>query len=124
MKDFSQYNSAEEFIQDMVLEGLIPRNRKIHKAYPSVKPAFSAYYVDKLKKRILERITEAGGIHEDGSLKDGRRLSLTRICRARPRRQLSSGVQSSSRAAGRRAQDQRREAVVPEKQTVHLLSPV
>ncbi|MGA7854005.1 MAG: hypothetical protein WCA15_11825 [Candidatus Acidiferrales bacterium] len=82
MKDFSQYNSVEEVIQDMVLEGLIPRNRKIHKAYPSVKPAFSAYYVDKLKKRILERIAEAGGIHEDGSLKDGRWLSLTRICQA------------------------------------------
>lgn len=79
MKEFYRYNSVEEVIQDMVTEGLIPRNRKIHKAYPSVKPAFSIYYVDKLKKKIIERITEASGSREDGKLKDGRQLSLTRL---------------------------------------------
>lgn len=80
MKEFLQYSSIEEVIQDMVIDGLIPRNRKIHKAYPFVKPAFSIYYVDKLKKKILDRITEASGSREDGKLKDGRQLSLTRLC--------------------------------------------
>ena len=60
MKDFSQYASAEEFVQDLVLDGIVPRNRKIRAAYPSVKPKFHRLYVDKLKTKILVVITEAG----------------------------------------------------------------
>jgi hypothetical protein len=81
MKDFSQYASAEEFVQDMVTEGLVPRNRKIRAAYPSVKPPFSRYYVDKLKDKILAAISKASGIRLDGKTKDGRMLSLSNVSR-------------------------------------------
>ncbi len=82
MRDFSQYSSAEEFVQDLVTEGVVPRNKNIQKLFPAVKPRFSRYYVDKLKIKILEVVKAGSGINEDGTTKDHRLLSRTNLGRA------------------------------------------
>lgn len=55
MKEFSQYTSAEEFLRDLITEGIFPRNKKVQAAFPNlavVRPAT----VERLKVAIVDAI--------------------------------------------------------------------
>ncbi len=56
MKDITQYSSVEEVVQDLILDELIPRSRKIKIAFPGVRPKTRDYHVRRMKVGILEEL--------------------------------------------------------------------
>lgn len=56
MKDFSEYKSAEEFVQDLVAEGVFRRTKKSQDMFPGVAPAPRANWVAKLKQDVFQEV--------------------------------------------------------------------
>jgi|HubBroStandDraft_2_1064218.scaffolds.fasta_scaffold75776_3 hypothetical protein len=77
MKDFSHYFSIEEVVQDLIAEGLFPRNRKVHKLFPGLKARPNKDHLERLKVSVIERVTDAAKRDLDH-----RSLSLTSLRRA------------------------------------------
>jgi hypothetical protein len=59
MKNVTEYNSVEAVIQDLILEGFIPRNRKIQEAFPAVRPKTRDYHVRRIKQEIVDELTRS-----------------------------------------------------------------
>jgi hypothetical protein len=56
MKDFTQYSSIDEVVQDLIMDGLIPRNRKLQVAFPGVRPKTRDYHVNRIKTEIVREL--------------------------------------------------------------------
>lgn len=59
MREFSQYASAEEFINDLIADGIFPRNRKVRAAFPGLVSAPKPKHAERLKTAIVAAIIEA-----------------------------------------------------------------
>jgi hypothetical protein len=59
MKDYAQYSTVEEVVQDLISEGVFPRNKKVRALFPGIGARKRRSHVNRYKTAILERMARA-----------------------------------------------------------------
>ena len=59
MKELTEYSSVEAVVQDLISEGIFPRNKKVRAAFPGIGARKKRSHVNRYKTAILDRMERA-----------------------------------------------------------------